>query len=98
EALEVCFAVLVVDADAALDRDRHAHARPHGRDRAGDEVGLRHQAGAEASLLHPVRRTADIEVDLVVAIALADGRRLRELGGVRATELQGYRVLPLAEA
>ena len=43
------------------------HAPLHRGDAGGDELRLRHQAGAEATLLHAVRRAADIEVDLVVA-------------------------------
>ena len=48
---------------------------------ARHQLRLRHQAGAEAALLHAVRRAADVEVDLVVAIALADRRRLRQPAG-----------------
>ena len=35
--------VLIVDADAAFDRDRHIHRRAHGRDTVGDEVRLLHE-------------------------------------------------------
>ena len=43
--------------------------RLHGGDALGHQLRLRHQAGAEASLLHAIRRAADVEVDLVVAEA-----------------------------
>src|SRR3712207_5537547 len=43
--------------------------------------------------LHPVRRTADVEVDLVVAEVLPDARGGGEIGGVGAAELQRHRVL-----
>ena len=93
EPFQISLAVLIVDADAALDGDRHRHPRPHRRHAARDEIWLRHQAGAEASLLYPVRGAADVEVDLVVAEALADGGGLREPRGIGAAELQGDRVL-----
>ena len=67
--------------------------RLHRRDAVGDEVGRLHQAGAERARLHAVGRAADIEVDLVIAEALADARRLGELCRVRAAELQRHRML-----
>ena len=69
------------------------HARPHGRHAVGHQLRLGHQAGAEAALLHAVRRAADIEVDLVVAEPLADRRRLRELRRIAAAQLQRHRML-----
>ena len=69
--------ILLVDADAAFHRHRNFDRGFHGGDAIGDQRRLRHQAGAEAALLHPVGRTADIEIDLVVAEILADARRLR---------------------
>ena len=75
------FRILVVDADPAFDRDRNCHRALHGRDAIGDQRRLRHQAGAEAAVLHPVGRTADIEIDLVVAEVLADLRGGGEVAG-----------------
>ena len=40
EGDRVGLGVLVVDADAALDRDRHGDAPAHRRDAVGDERGL----------------------------------------------------------
>ena len=87
------FRILVVDADPALDGDRNAHRVLHGIDALGDQRRLRHQAGAETAVLHPVRRTTDIEIDLVVAELLADLRRGGEIARIRAAELQRYRML-----
>ena len=81
EGLEILLAVLLVDADAAFHGHRHRNRRLHRRNAARDERRFRHQARPEAALLHPVRRTADIEVDLVIAVAGPDGRRLGELAG-----------------
>ena len=54
----------------------------------GDQRRLRHQTGAEAAVLHPVRRAADIEIDFVVAEILADLRARREIARIRAAELK----------
>ena len=70
-----------------------SHRALHGLDAVGDQRRLRHQAGAEAAVLHPVRRTADIEIDFVVAEILADLRRRREIARIRAAELQRHRML-----
>jgi len=59
---------------------------------------LRHQAGAEAALLHPVGRAADIEVDLVIAQVGADARALRQRRRIAAAELQRDRMLERVEA
>ena len=87
------FRILVVDADPALDRDRNAHCALHGIDAFSDQRRLRHQAGAETAVLHPVRRTADIEIDLVIAEILADFRRGGEIARVGTAELQRHRML-----
>ena len=98
EVAEPAVVVVVVDAQAALHRYRHIASCPgarldHGGDRIGDQRGLAHQAGAEAPGLHPVRRAAAVKVDLVEAMRRADRCRLRQQGGIAATELQRHRVL-----
>ncbi len=93
QRIERDFRILVVDADPALDRDGNVHRALHRCDALGDQRRLRHQAGAEAAVLHPVRRTADIEIDLVIAEILADLRRGREIARIRAAELQRHRML-----
>ena len=86
------FRILIVDADPALHRDRNAHRALHGVDALGDQRRLRHQAGAETAVLHPIRRAADIEIDFVIAEILADFGRGREITRVRAAELQRHRM------
>ena len=54
EPVEALLRVLVVDADAAFDRDRERGRLAHRRHAFGDEVGLGHQAGAEPPRLHAV--------------------------------------------
>ena len=53
---------------------------------------IRHQAGAEAALLHALGRTADVEIDLVVAEIRPDPRTVRERNGIGAAELQRQRM------
>src|SRR5262249_7789061 len=93
ERFERLLRILLVDADAAFDRDRQLDRARHGGDAVADERRLRHQARAEAAPLHPLRRAADIEIDLVVAEigsdACADGERVR----LAAAELECDRML-----
>ena len=89
--------VLLVDSDAAFDRHRQLDAAGHGGDAVADERGLGHQAGAEAALLYPIRRAADIEVDLVEAEILGDARTLRQSLRIAAAELQRERMLGRVE-
>ncbi len=98
EALQVALAILLVDADAALDGHRNFDLPLHGGDAGRDKLRLGHQAGAEAALLHAVRRAADIEVDLVVAVRLADRRCLGERDRIGAAELQRHGMLDVVHA
>ncbi len=98
QPIERHFRILVVDADPAFHRHRNFHRALHRRDAGCNEVGLRHQAGAEAAVLHPIRRTADIEVDLVIAETLADPRGFSELARIGAAELQRDGMLAGIEA
>ena len=54
ECVERLAWILVIDADAALDRHRHVHRSFERRDAAPDEFGFPHQAGAEPPILHPI--------------------------------------------
>ncbi len=98
EAVETRFGVLVVDADAALHRDGNAGGLAHRRDALADKIGLGHQAGAEPPGLHAIGRAADIEVDLVIAVARADLRRFGEALRIAAAELEPDRMLLGREA
>ena len=98
ETIEAFLRVLVVDADAAFHGDGERGRLAHRLHALGHKVGLGHQAGAEPPRLHPVRRTADIEIDLVIAVVGADLRRLAELCGVAAAKLKPNRMLLRREA
>ena len=97
QPVERFFRILVVDADPAFHRDRNFHRALHRRDALGDEIRLRHQACAKTAVLHPVGRTADIEVDLVIAKVLADDGSLREIARLGTAELQRHRMLARIE-
>ena len=92
------FRILIVDADPAFDGDGNFHRALHRGNAFGDQRRLRHQAGAEAAVLHPVRRTADIEIDFVVAEILADPRGGGEIARIGTAELQRHRMLAWIEA
>ena len=87
------FRILLVDADAAFHRDRNRDGGLHRRDAIADQRRLRHQAGAEAAVLHAVGRTAGIEIDLVKAEIGADARARGERARIGAAELQRQRML-----
>src|SRR5439155_6756539 len=86
-----------VDADAVLDRHRDFHFRSYVGHTRRDQLRLRHQAGAKGAALHALARAADVEVDLVVAVALAELGAAGELIGLAAAELQRDRMLLTAE-
>ncbi|MNN33726.1 hypothetical protein D3C81_1474950 [compost metagenome] len=90
--------VLIVHADAAFDRGGDADRALDRRHAVGHQFRLAHQAGAELARLHPIRGAADVQVDLVIAIGLADPRRLCQLRRVRPAQLQGDRMLDRVEA
>ncbi len=84
---------LLVHAQPAFHRDRHADRILHGGDALGDHRGFLHQTGAEAAGLHPIRRAADIEVDFGVTVLLGDAAGFGEVRGITAAELQGQGLL-----
>ena len=90
-------ALVLVDADAVLDRHRHVRHIDHGLDAVGHQVRLGHQAGAEGAALHPLAGAAAVQVDLVVAPLLAQLRAMRQVVRLAAAQLQGNRMLVLAE-
>ena len=88
ESLKIGLAVLIVDADAALHSNRHLAGSLHGSHALGNQLRLCHKAGAKASLLHPVRRAANVKVDFVVAELGTYARCCRQPLRIGAAELQ----------
>ena len=91
--LQRLFRVLLVDADAAFHRDGNRHGGLHGRHGVADQSRLRHEAGAEAAVLHAVGRAAGIQIDLVKAKLRADARARGERARIGAAKLQRQRML-----
>ena len=82
---------LIVDRNPVLDRHRDAHGCAHGVHAARHQLWFGHQAGPETSGLHPVGRTAHIEIDLVIAQISPDTRAFGQRVRLRATQLQRNR-------
>ena len=91
--LQRLFRVLIVDADAALDRNGNRYRGLHRGNAVADEAGLGHQAGAKAAFLHPVGRATDVEIDLVETQIGADARARRKRPRNGAAKLQRQRML-----
>ena len=98
EAGEVFLVILIVDADPALHRDRQLDRFAHGAHAVAHQFRLGHQAGAETAHLHPVRRAADIEIDLGIAEILAPLRGLGQECRIAAANLQCHRLLAVLKA
>ena len=90
--------LLLVDADAAFDRDRDIDRSRHRRHAFADQRRLAHEARAEAAALYPVGRAAAVEIDLVVAKPGADRCGLGEPLGLRPAKLERDRMLGLIKA
>ena len=81
-----------VNADPVFDGDRHGHHICHGLDAIGHQCGLVHQTCAESAALHAFARAAAIEINLVIAPLLAQACAVRQIGRLRATQLQCHRM------
>jgi hypothetical protein len=92
ENIQRLFRILIVNADAAFDRDWDRHGGFHRRHALTDERGLRHQAGAEAAVLHPVRRATDIEINLFETRIGADASAGGKITRIAAAKLKCNRV------
>ena len=57
-----------------FDGDGHRNNFAHGREALGDKIRLAHEARAERAGLYALGRTADIEVDLAIAVLRANAR------------------------
>ena len=82
ELIESGFGILIIDTEAAFDGDGQGGGGFQRGNAFGHKRGLAHQAGAEASFLHAVRRATDIEINLAIAKIRGNSGRLREFSGV----------------
>eukprot|EP00966_Prymnesium_polylepis_P059266 1373854-Prymnesium_polylepis.2 len=90
ELLEICVAVALVHAEPALDCHRHGPIADGRLDRdtaGGDSLGVEHESGtvAVARAATRLRRTAAVEVDLVIPARNRMERRSAEHLGIGAT-------------
>ncbi len=97
QRIERGFRVLVVDTDPAFDRDGDGDGSLHRGYACRDQFRLRHQAGAETPVLHPIRRAADVEIDFVIAEILADRGGGCEVSRVGAAELERHGMFACVE-
>src|SRR3954469_11675729 len=86
-----------VDADPVLHGHRQRRFVLDGLHALGNQTRFRHQAGAERAFLYPLARAADVEVDLVVAVALPQLCAMGEVGRLASAELERDRMLLFAE-
>ncbi len=93
EIADEAVVLVAVDPQPVLDGDGNRDGVAHRPDAIRDQRGLGHQARAEAPHLHALGRAADVEVDLVVAPALAQLRAGRERRRIAAAQLQRDRML-----
>ena len=80
--------VQFVDTDAALDGYGNAHGVLHRLKAVGDQVLVFHEARAEVSVLHAVRRAAAIQVDFLESGLFDHLAAFGQIGGIRAAQLQ----------
>ena len=82
-----------VDADAMLDRHRNADGSRIARTQSATSAGSAIRHAPKLPVCTRSRRTAAIEVDLVVAPLLAEPRACASMRGIAAAELQRDRML-----
>ena len=85
-------ALVLVNAYAVLDGDRHLHHIDHGLDTIGHQLRLAHQARTKGAALHPLAGAAAVQVDLVIAPLFTQARAVRQISRLTATQLQRHRV------
>ncbi len=90
---KACLRILIINANAAFDRDRNVHRAAHRRHAISDKRRRFHETGAKSARLHAGRGTTNIEVDFVVTKTLANARGLRQNIRLAAAKLQRHRVL-----
>src|SRR6185312_4958864 len=93
EAIEAFLGVLIVDADAAFHRHWNRDSRAHRGDTLSNKLRLGHEAGAETSRLHAIRRAPDVEIDLVIAESGANPCGLVKFPRIASSELKTDRML-----
>ncbi len=97
EVAQLFIGVARVDADACFHRDRDADRCAHGGDAFRDQLWFGHQTRAEAAGLHAIAGAAHVQIDFIVTVVRADARRLGQIGGHAAAQLQRDRMFRRVE-
>ena len=84
-------AVLVVNADTGFYRNRDRHDVAHRFNTVSHQLRVPHQAGAKHTVLYAIGRTADVEVNFIIAARLRQLCAVRQRSRIAAAELQGDR-------
>ena len=92
EIAEKFIAVLVIDANTRFHRHRNRHHIAHRFHAVGNQLRITHQTRTKHAVLHPVRRAADIQVDLIISTRFCQLRTLRQRRRIATAELQRYRM------
>lgn len=98
EVAQIAFLIELIDTNSGLDGYRYFNRLAHCRQAITHQLGFFHQASPETTLLNPVRRTTDIEIDLAIAPLRTDTSCLCQLTRLTSTQLQGKRLLGRIEA
>ena len=86
-------ALLVINTNAVLDRDRHINRIDHGFHAIGYQLGRRHQAGAKSPALHAIAGATTVQIDFVITPILAQLGAQSQVSRIAATQLQSNRML-----
>ncbi|MNC13855.1 hypothetical protein D3C75_616130 [compost metagenome] len=74
--------VLVINADTRFDGDRDRYHVAHRFNAISNALRIRHQTCAEHTVLHPIRRATDVQVNFIVATFFSQFRALCQRGRV----------------
>ena len=85
-------AFILVNANAVLHGNRHAHHIHHGLHTVCHQTRLSHQTSTKRAALHTLTWATAIEVDFNVAPLLTESRAVGEVGRLAAPQLQRHRV------
>ena len=92
EIAEKFIAVLIIDANTRFHRHRNRHHIAHRFHAVGNQLRITHQTRTKHAVLHPVRRAANIQVDLIVSTRFCQLRTLCQRRRIATPELQRYRM------
>src|SRR5688572_20610356 len=93
KSLQKIIIVVAINADSGFYRYRDINSRSHLGNRSGYSSRFQHQTHTEHSRLYTVTGTADVDIDLVVAVFLTLFGGKCHIRRVGTSELQRNRAL-----